>query len=93
MYVTPCSLNFPHTTKKWDLLSFFEVNGCSTVHQVTPGDVLFYHENYSNSNIECMKEVMNILMSWKQGGKNPTKIPKFSIKHEHFSRTIKKYLQ
>ena len=30
----------------------------------------------------------------KQGGKNPKKIPKFSINHERFSRTIeKKYLK
>ena len=28
----------------------------------------------------------------KQGGKNPRKIPKFSINHERFSRTIEKYL-
>ena len=26
----------------------------------------------------------------KQGGKNPRKIPKFSINHERFSRTIEK---
>ena len=26
----------------------------------------------------------------KQGGKNPRKIPKFSINHKHFSRTIEK---
>lgn len=34
-------------------MTVFEVNGCSevpcavAVHQLTPGDVLFYHENYS----------------------------------------------
>ena len=27
----------------------------------------------------------------KQGGKNPRKIPKFSINHEHFSCTIEIY--
>ena len=35
------------------MLSIFEVKGCSekpcalAVHQLTPGDVVFYHENYS----------------------------------------------
>ena len=29
----------------------------------------------------------------KQGGKNPRKIPKFSINHERFSRTIEKNLK
>ena len=29
----------------------------------------------------------------KQGGKNPKKIPKFSINHERFSRTIEKNLK
>ena len=39
--------------KRWDLLSIFEVKGCSerpcanAVHQLTPGDVVFYHDNYS----------------------------------------------
>ena len=37
------------------------------------------------------KRLMNMLMSWeKQGGKNPRKIPKFSINHERSSRTIEK---
>ena len=29
----------------------------------------------------------------KQGGKNPGKIPKFSINHERFSRTMEKNLK
>ena len=29
----------------------------------------------------------------KQGGKNPRKLPKFSINHERFSRTIEKNLK
>ena len=39
--------------REGDLLTVFEVKGCSevpcavAVHQLTPGDVLFYHDNYS----------------------------------------------
>ena len=39
--------------ERWDVLKIFEVKGCSegpcavVVHQLTPGDVLFYHDNYS----------------------------------------------
>ena len=42
------------------------------------------------SHRECMEthEYANEL--GKQGGKNPRKIPKFSINYEHFSRTIEK---
>ena len=45
--------HLPHIAERWDLLSVFKVKGCSdgpcavAVHQLTPGDVLFYHENYS----------------------------------------------
>ena len=44
-----------------------------------------------HSHRECMEknhEYANEL--GKQGGKNPRKIPKFSINHERFSRTIEK---
>ena len=44
-----------------------------------------------HSHRECMEdnyEYANEL--GKQGGKNPRKIPKFSINHEGFSRTIEK---
>ena len=46
-------LHLPLVAERWDLLNIFEVRGCSegpcavAVHQLTPGDVLFYHENYS----------------------------------------------
>ena len=39
--------------ERWDVLSVFEMKGCCegpcafAVHQLTPGDVLFYHDNYS----------------------------------------------
>ena len=63
IYVVFCSLqkseNFSGTLflvgviEKWDLLSVYNVKGCSelpcaaAVHQLTPGDVLFYHEHFS----------------------------------------------
>ena len=39
------------------------------------------------------RRIINMLMSWEQGGKNPRKIPKFSINHERYSRTIEKNLK
>lgn len=39
--------------ERWDMLKVFELKGCSevpcavAVHQLTPGDVLFYHDNFS----------------------------------------------
>ena len=44
-----------------------------------------------HSHRECMEENHEYANELeKQGGKNPRKIPKFSINHEHFSRTIEK---
>ena len=41
------------------------------------------------SHRECMEETHEYANELgKQGGKNPRKIPKFSINHERFSRTI-----
>ena len=44
-----------------------------------------------HSHRECMEETHEYANELgKQGGKNPKKIPKFSINHERFSRTIEK---
>ena len=44
-----------------------------------------------HSHRECMEEDHEYANELgKQGGKNLRKIPKFSINHEHFSRTIEK---
>ena len=44
-----------------------------------------------HSHRECMEENHEYANELgKQGGKNPRKIPKFSINHERFSRTIEK---
>ena len=44
-----------------------------------------------HSHRECMEEAHDYVNELgKQGGKNPRKIPKFSINHERFSRTIEK---
>ena len=44
-----------------------------------------------HSHRECMEETHEYANELgKQGGKNPRKIPKFSINHECFSRTIEK---
>ena len=44
-----------------------------------------------HSHRECMEEAHEYANKLgKQGGKNPRKIPKFSINHERFSCTIKK---
>ena len=44
-----------------------------------------------HSHRECMEETHEYANELgKQGGKNPRKIPKFSINHERFSRTIEK---
>ena len=43
------------------------------------------------SHRECMEKTHEYANELgKQGGKNPRKIPKFSINHERFSRTIEK---
>ena len=44
-----------------------------------------------HSHRECMEETHEYANELgKQGGKNPKKIPKFSINHERFSRTFEK---
>ena len=44
-----------------------------------------------HSHRECMEKTHEYANELgKQGGKNPKKIPKFSINHERFSRTIEK---
>ena len=44
-----------------------------------------------HSHTECMEKTHEYANELgKLGGKNPRKIPKFSINHERFSRTIEK---
>ena len=55
--------------KKWDLLAVMRTSGCeeqcaSNVHLITPGDVKFFHENFSkrklNEQNQWMLEYLHI---------------------------------
>ena len=55
------------TKKCWDILEVISMNGCenacaTNVHQLLPGEVAFYHNNFASRSVQVCKHVIFLIL-------------------------------